>query len=130
MEYVLNKDSGSYPLPKLTLAIRENMDALNKKIANTNIALSERIKAQHDFIVGTIGAEATKEILGTDNINEMDVNELCILYIDICKAYDKPFNEAKKTEINPADRELVLELLKNSGNIKNMAARNVMQFGR
>lgn len=129
MDYTLITNNGAYQLPKLTLDIREKIEGLNKKIANTNIPLAERIKAQHDFIVETIGADSAKEILETDNVNDMDINELCILYINICKSYDKPVNDANKPEINPADRELVLEFLKNSDNVKRMATKNIMRYG-
>ena len=129
MEYTLVTNDGAYSLPKLTLNIREKIETVNKKIANTNVPVSDRIKVQHEFIVDVLGADSAKEILETDNINEMDINDLSILYLNICKAYDKPFNDAKKPQINPADRELVLEFLKNLDNVKHMGAKNFMGYG-
>ena len=126
MQYTLIFNDVAYDLPKFTKSIRKEIEKLNINNANTSIDLDKRVKDMYLFIKDKIGEENALEIFGTDDLEEMDINEITLCYIGICDGYDRPMKEHEKNKsafdnVSEDDRKLILEVLKNSGNIQNIA---------
>ena len=74
--------------------------------AETSATMMEAYTNEFEFVKAVIGDEAVKDILGTNRLDEIDLNQMVMLYNEIVTAYDK--------EIREAERERVLELISNS----------------
>ena len=119
MEYTLNYGGTEYVLPRYTKSVKSKMEQINKD-NESNLPDEKKYKNMYLFIKESVGGEAAKEIFGTDDIDEMDLNEILVCYLLIAQAYDKPVNEVKKEmqdTISDEDRELIMAALKNSGTI-------------
>ena len=121
MDYELELRGRTYELPKFTRSVKNKMEKINSDNAS-NLSDVKKFKNMYVFIKESVGEEAAKEIFGTDNFDDMDLNDITVCYIEIANAYDKPVNEAKKANIdlNDDDRELVMALLKNAGSLNNL----------
>ena len=93
MEYTVIVNGQSYDLPKKTMKVAEDIDKLLKADTDTKIALKDKYKKQFDFIRNLIGDDNSKEIFGTDDINEIDLPEITLAVKKIMDAYDKPIND-------------------------------------
>lgn len=126
MQYTLIFNDVAYDLPKFTKSTRKEIEKLNSNNASTSIDLDKKIKDMYLFIKDKIGEENTHEIFGTDDLEEIDINEVNLCYIAICEGYDRPMKENERKEslfnsVSEEDRKLILEVLKNSGNLHNIA---------
>lgn len=117
MDYTVILNGQSYDLPKLTLSIKEKIDNVNSKISNGAIHLMERVKVQHDFMKELVGADNLEEILGTSDIKSIDLNEMSIAYVEICRSYEAPMTQKRQQAIPTETIEKMNELLKNLGNV-------------
>lgn len=117
MDYTVILNGQSYDLPKLTLSIKEKIDNVNLKISNGSIPLMERVKVQHDFMKELVGADNLEEILGTSDIKSIDLNEMSIAYVEICRSYEAPMTQKRQQAIPTETIEKMNELLKNLGNV-------------
>ena len=124
MEYTLIYRGNSYELPKFTKKVKDKIDRISEQNESPSIKDYDKYKGMYDFIRETIGAEAALEIFETDDIDEMDLNEIAVCFLGICSGYDKPVNEAKKeisdNKIDKEDMQMVLEVLRNAGNLKEL----------
>ena len=116
MEYTVIVNGQSYDLPKKTMKVAEEIDKLLKADTDTKIALKDKYKKQYDFIRSLIGTDNSKEIFGTDDINEIDLPEITLTVKKIIDAYDKPINDysMEKTvdRINGLPVDKLIELSK------------------
>jgi len=127
MEYVLDFKGGLYNLPKYTLTVKDEIDNINAKIEKENVQSMDKFKAMYNFVRKSVGVENANEIFGTDDVKEMDLNDINICYLGICVAYDNPVNEYKKeynalSRINDEDKEFLKDIMKNAGNIQSLAS--------
>ena len=124
MEYTLIYRGNSYELPKFTKKVKDKIDRISEQNESPSIKDYDKYKGMYDFIREMIGAEAALEIFETDDIDEMDLNEIAVCFLGICSGYDKPVNEAKKeisdNKIDKEDMQMVLEVLRNAGNLKEL----------
>lgn len=120
MDYTVILNGQSYDLPKLTLTVKEKIEAMNAKLTNTSVSLAERVKAQHELLKEFIGAENLKEILGTSNVKDIDLNEISIVYVEICKSYEAPMKESKLKALPTEQINMMNELFKNLGNVSQL----------
>lgn len=122
MQYSVIINNNSYELPKFTKAIKDEINKVNERNVSERVNDTDKYKGMYNFIRKCIGGEAAKEVFETENLDEMDLNEITICYLEICKAYDKPVVDANRSkhEISDSDKELVIELIKNAGNIGNL----------
>lgn len=126
MQYTAIINGRSYDLPRRTLRIAEEMENLIKNDGMKGISLRNKFQAVLDFIRKILGEENTKEILGTDNLDEMDMSELTIAFRTIFDAYKKPVSDynAEQARMSfdslPVDK--ISKLSEASAKIAGMAA--------
>lgn len=92
MEYTIIVNEQSYELPKKTIAVMEKLDEV-LKVDSTNLKVRQKFDKLHGFIKGLIGEEAAKEMLGSDNLSEIDLSELTLAVKKVVDAYDKPITD-------------------------------------
>ena len=86
--------------------------------------MDDRVDALYGFVVDVLGEENVAKALGTTDPDEMDLNELNILYIRITREYDRPVREANK-ELDADTRKALAEvsaLAKNAESIQRVMA--------
>ncbi len=122
MVYALEYNGGSYELPKFTKSVSDKIEKINAQNENTRIPDMNKYKSMHEFICEMIGNENAAEIFETDQLDEIDLNDITICYLGICSGYEKPVNDFKKksSAIDERDRQFVLDLFKNAGNLKEL----------
>lgn len=104
----------NYDLPKKTLA-------LNKKIENVNHSksTSEAYENMMEFVLEGLGEEKVIELLGTSDINEVDLIQLNLLCNQITMAYDETvMNEQisyMENVMKKKGMQSVMELIKKAG---------------
>ena len=128
MIYTIIASNGqSYDLPAKTIAV---MDSLNNilKIDQTDLGLKQKYQKILEFAVNVLGAEAVKEILGSDKVNDIDVGELELIILKIKAAYDKPIEEYRTEQLEnslegiPTEKLLALTKAVNTINSTNVTA--------
>lgn len=88
----------NYPLPTKTLAVVEQIETLMQtemQFEKRQIRAVDCLTAEYGFILSIFGEEKSAEILGADNIREVDVNEVSISVIKILTAYNEKVEKAK-----------------------------------
>ena len=93
MEYTIIVDGRSYDLPKKTLSVMEKMDDVMKVDSVKGYSVRQKFEKIHRFIKDLVGDDNAKEILGSDNISEMDLSEVTLTAKKIIDAYDKPITD-------------------------------------
>ena len=83
----------SYDLPKKTIGIADKLDDVLKTDSIRGLSVRQKYEKLHDFTKGVLGEENAKEILGTDNLDEIDLSELTITVRKIVDAYEKPVTD-------------------------------------
>lgn len=78
MEYTVIIKDRSYDLPDKTLKVIEEMDTVVRVDEKRGMSIRDKYKRLYDFIVGLVGTENAKEILGSDNIEEVDLCEVTL----------------------------------------------------
>lgn len=124
MEYTLIINGRSYDLPKFTKSVKNAIEKINSDNESKGLSDDEKYKRMYVFVKNIIGEENAMEIFETDNLDEMDLKLIGICYFEICNGYDRPEVEARRqasmSKISEEDRKLVMEVLKNSGNLQNL----------
>ncbi|MCM1258798.1 MAG: hypothetical protein NC307_13215 [Roseburia sp.] len=124
MEYYAVLNDRTYTLPRYTNSIRSKIDRIAADDISDKLDTGKKFESKYQFIKGLIGEESAMEVFGTDNMEEIDLNDITISYVRILHAYDKTVSEldqeSKIASISPDDRELVMELIKNAGNIREL----------
>ena len=93
MEYTIIVDGRSYDLPKKTLSVMEKMDDVMKVDSVKGYSVRQKFEKIHRFIKDLVGDDNAKEILGSDNITEIDLSEVTLTAKKIIDAYDKPITD-------------------------------------
>ena len=83
----------SYDLPKKNINIANKLDEVLKVDAIKGLTVRQKFEKLHKFSKDVLGEENTKEILGTDNIEEVDLSDLTIMVRKIVDAYEKPISD-------------------------------------
>lgn len=124
MEYYVELNGRTYTLPRYTNSVRSKIERIAADDVSDKLDAGKKFINKYQFIKEQIGEEAAQEIFGTDNIDEMDLNDITISYVRILRAYDRSVSEleqeSKIASLSPEDRELMLELLKNAGNLQEL----------
>ena len=66
--------------------------------AEMSTTITEAYTNEFEFVKACIGESAVNEILGTCNIEAVDLNEMVLVYNEIVTAYDKEITEAKNRQ--------------------------------
>lgn len=93
MNYSVIINDRSYELPKRTIAVAEKLD----KVANVDnirgLSLKDKYAKLYDCVEDLLGHENAVEILGSDNIDEVDLSEVTLAFRKIVDAYNRPMAE-------------------------------------
>lgn len=100
-----------YELPKKTMALNDKIEAVNNA-KSTKTAYT----AMMDFVVTGLGKDKIKEILGTTDVNKVDLVQLNMLSNDIVMAYDDMIQQPQIDKINNILSNLPLDNLANVAN--------------
>lgn len=90
MEYTVIIDGQSYDLPKKTVAVVEKIDEVLKVDSTKGYSVRQKFEKLHVFVKDIVGEETAREMLGSDNITEIDLSELTLSVRRIIDAYDSP----------------------------------------
>ena len=93
MAHTIIVNNKCYELPKKTVAIAEKLDNALKVDSIAGLSVKDKFKRLHDFIKEMLGNENTAEMLGSDDLNEIDTSELAVIVLKINDVYEKPMNE-------------------------------------
>lgn len=107
-----------YELTKKTIKTTHKILEIGKLSEQLNqniIAIEEYVKKALEFVKYVIGERNTLEILETDDINEIDVNELTIVILNILAAYRKPIDDEvmreNREKLNSEEFKTMLDVL-------------------
>lgn len=92
MEYTIICNGRAYDLPKKTLKTAEAIERVINFDAST-APIREKYKTVYDFIKTAVGKENAAEILGGDNLDEIDLSEITLTFKKIVDAYEAPLAE-------------------------------------
>ena len=93
MRYTDNKGNGC-ELPKLTLALSERMDAISATKAN-----AERYRLQLEFVRDVCGDDFAAKALDGEDVEDIDLVALNVVYIGIVNAYSAPAIKAQMSAL-------------------------------
>lgn len=116
MNYTIIIRGKSYELPAKTMKVVEKMEELERVDSDSRISIREKYRKVYDFFCMVVGKDNANEILGSDKLEEVDLNDITVAYLRIKQAYDKPiedFNTNKtreKLDMLPLDK--IIELSK------------------
>ena len=83
----------SYDLPKKNIIVANKLDEILRIDSIKGLSIVEKFERLHVFAKEILSEENTKEILGTDKLEEVDLSELTILVRKIVDAYEKPISD-------------------------------------
>lgn len=83
----------SYDLPKKTISIANKLDEVLKVDSIRGLSVRQKYEKLHVFTKDVLGEDTTREILGTDNLDEVDLSELTITVRKIVDGYEKPITD-------------------------------------
>lgn len=93
MAYSIIVNDKCYELPKKTVANAEKLDKALKVDSIAGLSVKDKFKKLHDFVKEMVGNENAAEMLGSDDLNEIDTAELAVIVLKIDAAYEKPMQE-------------------------------------
>ena len=109
MEYTVIIKDRSYDLPDKTLKVVEGMDTVVRIDGKRGMSIRDKYKRLYDFIVGLVGMENAKEILGSDNIEEVDLCEVTLTVKKILDAYEQPLLDYQTQQMEEQLRRVPIE---------------------
>ncbi len=109
MEYTVIIKDRSYDLPDKTLKVVEDMDAVVRIDEKRGMSIRDKYKRLYEFIVGLVGPENAKEILGSDNIEEVDLCEVTLTVKKILDAYEQPLLDYQTQQMEEQLRRVPME---------------------
>ena len=109
MEYTVIIKDRSYDLPDKTLKVVEEMDTVVRIDGKRGMSIRDKYKRLYDFIVELVGMENAKEILGSDNIEEVDLCEVTLTVKKILDAYEQPLLDYQTQQMEEQLRRVPIE---------------------
>lgn len=110
MQYKVEHNKVNCILPVFTRQIKREMDGVNEKISDSEIPLDDRINAMYGFLEGTIGEETLSRALGSNDFDEIDLNDVNILYLKVAREYDRPVTEFNRPVLDVDTRKMLQEV--------------------
>lgn len=93
MIYTVIINDRSYDLPKRTLDVVERLDKAAAVDGIKGMSIREKYKKIYECLEDLLGHENMVEILGSDNLDEVDLSEVTLAFRKIVDAYNKPVND-------------------------------------
>ena len=110
MDYTVIVNGKSFDLPKKTIAVAESLEEV-LKVDSTNLKIRQKMEKLHRFSKDLLGEDNVKEILGTDDLEEVDTSALAMLVLNINEAYEKPVTEYRTDKMREAFNGIPTEKL-------------------
>ena len=117
MQYTVTYNGATCQLPKLTKNVKKKIEETNQKISNMQIPLDNRMDAMYGFLLESVGEEYLTRALGSADLDEVDMNDVNILYLKITKEYDRPLVEFNRPEMDSESKKVLQDLDKAAKNI-------------
>lgn len=118
MKYTVSHNGVNCNLPVFTRGIKKKIDEVNDQISNTDIPLDTRIDSVYGFLRETVGEDILEKAFGGTDMDDIDLNDINILYLKISKEYDKPVDEFNKPDLlNEETRKALQEVDKMTKNL-------------
>lgn len=92
MVYTIIHNRKSYDLPKKTISVMDEIDRC-LKIDSSGLSLRDRFDQLRLFLVNTLGEDNVVEILGSNDLDEIDLSDITITFKKVVDAYEKPVND-------------------------------------
>ena len=96
MIYTVIANKKSYDLPKKNISVMERLDKNVMIDTVKNLSLRDKFSQLLNFLIEVLGEANIKEILGSTELDEMDLSEVTLTVRKIVDAYDKPIAEYNK----------------------------------
>lgn len=93
MTYTIIINGNGYELPKKTIKVVEELDAIIKIDQAKGLSIREKFKKLFNFIEKLVGKENAIEILGSDKLDDVDLSDVTLTVKKIIDAYDKPIQD-------------------------------------
>nr|DAR79554.1 MAG TPA: hypothetical protein [Caudoviricetes sp.] len=122
MQYTVIFNHKSYDLPKKTMAIWEDLDLIFK-LDSTNLPNREKYKKMIEFIAKLVGQEAIVEIFGTEDLDEMDLNDITLAIFKVRDAYENPLANYQVEKSSEALSQIPLDKLQSISKLMDTASK-------
>ena len=122
MQYTVIFNRKSYDLPKKTMAIWEDLDSIFK-LDSTNLPNREKYKKMIEFIAKLVGQEAIEEIFGTEDLDEMDLNDIALAIFKVRDAYENPLANYQTEKNSESLRQIPLDKLQSLSKLMDTASK-------
>ena len=122
MQYTVIFNHKSYDLPKKTMAIWEDLDLI-LKLDSTNLPNREKYKKMIEFIAKLVGQEAIVEIFGTEDLDEMDLNDITLAIFKVRDAYENPLANYQVEKSSEALSRIPLDKLQSISKLMDTASK-------
>lgn len=122
MQYTVIFNHKSYDLPKKTMAIWEDLDLIFK-LDSTNLPNREKYKKMIEFIAKLVGQEAIEEIFGTEELDEMDLNDITLAIFKVRDAYENPLANYQAEKSSAALSQIPLDKLQSISKLMDTASK-------
>lgn len=124
MEHTVIVNNKSYDLPKKTLAVTEKLDKALKVDTVKGLNVRKKYETLHETVKELVGEENAAEMLGSANLDEIDLSELAVVVLSINDAYEKPMNdyqaERMRERIGSIPMEKFTSIAKTAQTVSNM----------
>lgn len=120
MIYTVILNGQSYDLPKKTMAVWSELDKILKIDEIKNLSLRDKYKKVYDFIGNLLGHENMSEIFGSNNLDEIDLNELALAIKKIKEAYEEPLKNYQMEQSLEAFNRIPLDKLDKIAGLTNL----------
>lgn len=117
-KYTVSHNSTICNLPAFTRGIKKRMDEVNILISDTGQPLDNRVEVLYGFLDATIETDVLNKALGGDDIDEIDLNDMNILYLKISREYDKPVNEFNKPSMDSDTKKMLQDVAAVAKNVE------------
>ena len=122
MQYTVIFNRKSYDLPKKTMAIWEDLDLIFK-LDSTNLPNREKYKKMIEFIAKLVGQEAIEEIFGTEELDEMDLNDITLAIFKVRDAYENPLANYQAEKNSESLSQIPLDKLQSISKLVDTASK-------
>lgn len=99
MECTIIINGRSYDLPKKTMRIAERLEDVVKKDQMNGLSIRQKFENTHACIKEILGAENTKEIFGSEDIEDIDLCDVALAFKMIVDSYAQPLKEYNSAKI-------------------------------
>lgn len=106
MQYTIIVNGKSYDLPPKTMRVMEELETVSEIDNAKGLSIREKFQKVYDFITGLVGLENAREILGSDDVDQVDLSDVSITFLKIVEAYDKPVSDFKTAQVKSQARGL------------------------